>query len=134
MYQPHSIWCHHCGTTFPIADRSAAAEDAEFISATCPVCGSPISVDTPPSQRQMTVSDLEGQLSALINCARAAGVDDVAIVHALSSELEFAAEMHHLGHQFTVQLVDLGLHQLDLQYRPTQDRREILQTRSVNGG
>jgi len=80
----------------------------------------------------VSISDLEIQLRALITTARSSGLDSAVIVNTLRDELEFAAEMGHAGRRFSVQLIDLGPQGGELLHRPLHDRREILQTRSVN--
>ena len=83
-------------------------------------------------KRSMSVDELSTQLGALIASARASGLDADIIVQALRDELEFAAEMAHAGRHFCVQLIDLGPQENNILQRPVHDRREILQTRSVN--
>jgi len=80
----------------------------------------------------VSTGDLETQLRALMTSARASGLDSEAIVHALRDELEFAAEMGYAGRRFCVQLIDLGPQGGEILNRPLRDRRESLQTRSVN--
>jgi hypothetical protein len=85
-----------------------------------------ISDAAPVHQRSQT------ELDALISCARASGLAVETIVRALRDELGFAAEMGRLGHRFCVQLIDLGPPEGLILHRPVRDRREILQSRSVN--
>lgn len=83
-------------------------------------------------KRAMSADDLSSQLGALITSARASGLSAATIVQALRDELEFAAEMAQAGRHFCVQLIDLGPQESNILQRPLRDRREILQTRSVN--
>jgi hypothetical protein len=82
--------------------------------------------------RLVSISDLETRLRALVTSARASGLASEAIVQALRDELAFAAEMGHAGRRFSVQLIDLGPQGGEILRRPVRDRRESLQTRSVN--
>jgi hypothetical protein len=92
-----------------------------------PFCARVVSDAAPVQQRSG-----DRKLDALISRARASGLAAETIVNALRGELEFAAEMAHLGHRFCVQLIDLGPPEGLILHRPVRDRREILQTRSVN--
>jgi hypothetical protein len=96
------------------------------------VCHLLLSAPESPPTRLLSINDLEAELDALISCARASGLAVETIVRALSDELEFAAEMGRLGHRFVVQLIDLGPPEGMILHRPVRDRREILQSRSVN--
>jgi hypothetical protein len=79
-----------------------------------------------------SADELAELLSALITGARQGGLDADVIVQTLRDELEFAAEMAHTGRHFCVQLIDLGPQESNILQRPVRDRREVLQTRSVN--
>jgi hypothetical protein len=79
-----------------------------------------------------SVRDLEEQLGALIADARTCGLNADAIVHALRSKLQYAAEIDHGGHHITVQLIDLGSEEREIHHKLVRDQREILQTRSVH--
>lgn len=128
MPQSRAIQCTNCGTTWAAAERPLEPGGAEV----CPVCQLAVSPGEASARRVSSVSDLVSQLGALIGSARAGGVDDELIVQALRDELEFAAEMAHAGRHFCVQLIDLGPQAGDILQRPVHDRREMLQTRSVN--
>jgi len=65
--------------------------------------------------------------------AHTGGIDAEELVQLLRGELEFAAELTHSGHHFCVQLIDLGVQPGEVLSRPLRDRREMLQTHSVNG-
>lgn len=123
----YMLRCANCGTEWsPDATRSGA--DA----ATCPVCSYTAEVHALVPDIHSR-EDFEQQLSALVTAAWAGGIDTEQIVHLLRNELAFAAELAHAGHQFSVQLVDLGLQTGEMAVRPLRDRRDMLQSRSVNG-
>ncbi|MBK9712450.1 MAG: hypothetical protein IPO81_14210 [Kouleothrix sp.] len=122
MPQQRSVRCTNCGTKWTPKAGVAA----------CPVCQLPMSKGEAALKRAMSADDLSSQLGALITSARASGLSAATIVQALRDELEFAAEMAQAGRHFCVQLIDLGPQESNILQRPLRDRREILQTRSVN--
>ncbi|MDZ4716981.1 MAG: hypothetical protein SH847_00805 [Roseiflexaceae bacterium] len=128
MSQLRRVWCTNCGTDWTVESQA----DTQTTETVCPVCYLPMSTSAVPLMSALSVSDLEEQLSQLMASARASGLNSDAIVHALRGELQFAAEMDHVGHHFNVQLIDLGPDESEIHHRPMRDRREILQSRSVN--
>lgn len=130
MSQLRRVWCTNCGTDWTVENTTESQTQAA--EASCPVCHLPIPISYVPPTRALSVSDLEAQLGDLIADARASGLESEAILHALLNELQFAAEMDHVGHHFNVQLIDLGPDQSHVHQRPIRDRRELLQSRSVN--
>jgi len=132
MTQQPMVRCTNCGTEWYLADSSDEQPGALAVSDACPVCYFPFSsAETAPTP-DMSISDLETQLGALITRARASGLASQAIVQALRDELEFAAEMSDTSRHFCVQLIDLGPQQGLILQRPAHDRRAILQNRSTN--
>lgn len=124
MPQSLATRCTNCGTVWtPTEQRFEQA---------CPVCGMVASTGEAAPQGVSSAGDLASQLSSLISSARLSGLEDETIVQVLRDELEFAAEMAHAGRHFCVQLIDLGPQESDILQRPVRDRREVLQTRSVN--
>ena len=123
----YKLRCANCGTEWsPDATRAGADASA------CPVCHytSEVHALVPSIESR---EEFERQLSELVSAAWASGIDSEQIVHLLRDELAFAAEMAHSGHQFTIQLIDLGVQTGEMAVRPIRDRRDMLQTRSVNG-
>lgn len=123
----YMLRCANCGTEWvPSALQNGA--DA----ASCPVCHYTAEVHAlVPDIRSR--EDFEQQLSALVTAAWSGGVESEQILHMLRDELAFAAELANAGHQFSVQLIDLGVQTGEMAVRPIRDRREMLQSRSVNG-
>jgi hypothetical protein len=132
MTQPRTVRCTNCGMEWTPEARTTDPGLARISAAACPVCHLLLSAPDSSPMRLLSSSDLETELDALISRARASGLAAETIVNALRGELEFAAEMAHLGHRFCVQLIDLGPPEGLILHRPVRDRREILQTRSVN--
>ena len=132
MTQQRTVRCTNCGTEWTLEDRPIHLAGASVSEPTCPVCHLPLSTGETSPLHLVSTGDLETQLRALMTSARASGLDSEAIVHALRDELEFAAEMGYAGRRFFVQLIDLGPQGGEILNRPVRDRREILQTRSVN--
>jgi hypothetical protein len=132
MLQQRSVRCTNCGTEWTPAPRVLDQGGASTGADACPVCHLPLSTsDTAPTDA-VSVDDLANQLGEFIAEARASGLDADAIVQVLRDELEFAAEMAHTGRRFFVQLIDLGPQESTIVQRPVRDRREMLQSRSVN--
>ena len=124
-----SLRCPNCGTAWTIDATLDTPADV-----VCPVCQYHISLAQDDVAPQIDSRDeFESQLSALVTAAHAGGIDSEEIVRLLRDELEFTAELTHSGHQFSVQLIDLGPQPGEVLSRPLRDRRDILQTRSVNG-
>ena len=132
MTQQHTVRCTNCGTEWTLEAHSIHLGGAPAPEPTCPVCHLPLSTGEASPLRIASTDDLETQLRALITSARASGLDTEVIVHTLRDELEFAAEMGHVGRRFSVQLIDLGPQEGEILNRPVRDRRESLQNRSVN--
>jgi len=132
MPQQRVVQCSNCGTKWTPAARSLDQGGASASAAVCPVCQLPLPTGETVVKRSTSVDDLSNQLGALIASARASGLDAAIIVQVLRDELEFAAEMAQAGRHFCVQLIDLGPQESNILQRPARDRREILQTRSVN--
>jgi hypothetical protein len=132
MTQQSTVRCTNCGTEWALEARPLHLDDASVSEPTCPVCQLPLSTGETSPLRLVSTDDLETQLRALMTSARASGLDPEAIVRALRDELEFAAEMGYAGRRFSVQLIDLGPQEGEILNRPVRDRRESLQTRSVN--
>lgn len=120
--------CTNCGTVWTPAEQRAEQEAEQA----CPVCGLVEAAGAAAPARVSSADELAEQLSALINSARLGALDADVIVQTLRDELEFAAEMANVGRHFCVQLIDLGPQEGDILQRPVRDRREVLQTRSVN--
>ena len=132
MLQKRVVQCSNCGTEWNPAPRSLDQGGAPAGADVCPVCQLPVSTSETAPQRLISVNDLSVQLGALIAGARASGLAPDSIVQVLRDELEFAAEMAHVGRNFCVQLIDLGPQESNILQRPARDRREILQSRSAN--
>ena len=132
MNQPCTVRCPNCGMEWTLEARSTDQGVATVSAAACPVCHLLLSVPELSGMRLMSISDLETELDVLMSSARASGLAAETIVDALRDELEFAAEMGHLGHHFVVQLIDLGPREGAILQRPVRDRRAILQSRSIN--
>ena len=132
MTQQRTVRCTNCGTEWALEARSMHLGTASVSKTTCPVCQLPLSMSEMSPQDMLSTDDLEARLRALMTSARASGLNAEAIVHALRDELEFAAEMGHVGRRFSVQLIDLGPQEGEILNRPVRDRREVLQNRSVS--
>ncbi len=128
MPQLSASRCTNCGTVWTPAELQAE----QALARSCPVCGMSEAGGETNSLGVSSAGELADQLGALINSARQGGLPADVIVQALRDELEFAAEMAHAGRHFCVQLIDLGPQESDILQRPVRDRREVLQTRSVN--
>lgn len=128
MPQSQATRCTNCGTVWTPAEQRAEQNSVQA----CPVCGLPQAAGDTVAQGASSIGELADQLGALINSARLGGLDADLIVQALRDELEFAAEMANAGRHFCVQLIDLGPQESNILQRPVRDRREVLQTRSVN--
>ena len=131
MTQQRTVRCTNCGTEWALEARSIHLGGASVSKTICPVCHLPLSTSETSPLDMMSTDDLVTQLRTLISSARASGLDAEAIVQALRDELEFAAEMGHVGRRFSVQLIDLGPQEGEILNRPVRDRRESLQNRSV---
>lgn len=127
MPQPRTVRCPNCGTNWLPPARTFDSRSV----AECPVCQLPVAATDATPQRAMSANELTVQLGALISSARAGGLDDAVIVQKLRDELEFAAEMAHVGRRFCVQLIDLGPQESSILQRPIRDRRESMQQRRV---
>ena len=129
MTEAHSVRCVNCGTSW----ETRAAEPSPAVASVdrarvCPVCKlAPRHQATVPEQR-LSREELERQLSRLITRARASGLDTTTILLALSEELGFAAELGQVGHQFHVQVIDLGLSEGATALRPTRNQRKGFQS------
>ncbi len=122
------IRCANCGTTWPAKAVAFGSSYELAANDICPVCH--LSVDDSNTiARIESVTDLEAQLNSLVRGAWASGLDTESIVGALRGELAFAAELGHAGRRFTVQLIDLGPQEYELQQRPLHDQRELLSNR-----
>ncbi len=128
MPQSQATRCTNCGTVWTPAEQQAEQNSAEA----CPVCGLVELAGGAAAPGVSSADELAELLSALITGARQGGLDADVIVQTLRDELEFAAEMAHTGRHFCVQLIDLGPQESNILQRPVRDRREVLQTRSVN--
>ena len=128
MPQSQATRCTNCGTVWTPAEQRAEQNSVQA----GPVCGLPQAAGDTVAQGASSIGELADQLGALINSARLGGLDADLIVQALRDELEFAAEMANAGRHFCVQLIDLGPQESNILQRPVRDRREVLQTRSVN--
>lgn len=127
-----TVRCTNCGTSWTLEATDASGVRADS-APVCPVCHLPLSLGASAVGLQVSsIGELEAQLDALVNSARASGLDDESIVRALREELAFAAEMGNAGRRFSVALIDLGPQESKVRERPARDRREILQSRSVS--
>lgn len=127
MEESSVLHCANCGYewTQDVLNSSAVQTYA------CPVCEYPVSLEAAPAGASFTADDLAQRLGALMAEARAAGIDDETIVHILSDELEFAAELAHAGRNMCVQIIDLGpLEELAFE-RPVRDRSAVLRRRAL---
>jgi len=129
MSQAEMMRCATCGTEWMLEPALPGTAEGEVVE--CPVCHFRVLNDAMALAAIDSASDLEASLSALIAAAREGGLPSEAILQALREELEFAAELAHVGRNFSVQIIDLGPQDAELVQRPHRDRREILQTRSV---
>jgi hypothetical protein len=121
--------CPNCGNAWTID----VVPDT-LTEAVCSVCQYHISLAPDEVAPQISSrDDFESQLSALVTAAQTGGIDADEIVRLLRDELEFVAELTHGGHQFYVQLIDLGIQTGEVLSRPLRDRRDFLQARSMNG-
>lgn len=123
------IRCANCGTEWSPTVAPSGYGHSASADAVCPVCHLAVAESAASLVAIDSVTDLEARLAALMRGAWASGLDSEAIVHVLRDELVFAAEMRHNGRRFTVQLIDLGPQENELQQRPLRDRRELLNHR-----
>lgn len=135
MMQEELVRCPNCGTEWRPETMRQLQGGIPAASYTCPTCNFRVSATTSDTSATplalASIRDLEDQLRLLIDEARLSGLDEDSIAGALRNELEFITELGHLGHRFSVQIIDLGPQDFELTQRPLRDRREILQTRSV---
>ena len=121
--------CTNCGADRQVdTDSSGPQTSSDDRMTWCPVCS--LEQHTPIPVQPISQSELEYQLRGLIANARTSGLDPRVIVRVLSEELGFAAEMAHIGHQFSVQVTDLGQNPNDvfIEHQPTQNQRSGFQS------
>ena len=105
------LFCTNCGSSFEAADSSRVTNGKLGKEYVCPVCEFyPIWASGLREPGQTAISDFEQSIRQLLIEARNGGLPDANILAVLKGELEFAAETANNGHNFLVQLIDLGSH------------------------
>jgi hypothetical protein len=107
MKQPRALICPNCGALVPAPEpANATALPREVI---CPTCQLHISMGASPGPRQITIDDLEAQLSALVERGLASELPPDELVHMLSNALTVVAESVRPDRHLFVAVFDLGV-------------------------
>lgn len=108
----------------PVNCPNCGAARAELSSEVCQVCYYPVEAPAPArAAHPRTPSDLRTGIDDLLTRARAGGVDHEAILSVLRDELAFAAELARPDRRHSVQVIDIGPHELGLREPLSGDRR-----------
>lgn len=98
--------CSNCGNELKLANESPSTLEPLYI---CPVCHfQEVTTGAARPHKAITLAELATQLKNFLNRARADGVESEEIINILRAEIEFEAEMGHLGRRVMVQIIDLG--------------------------
>ncbi|HMQ30948.1 MAG TPA: hypothetical protein PKD53_09475 [Chloroflexaceae bacterium] len=126
MSSQQAIVCANCGTTMEPPQPGTT-------SVRCRVCQLVNEIGAAPQTLAFTRDSLEHSLGNLLAQARAGGLTSDEIVATLRDELEFAAELAHVGRQICVQIIDLGPSEGQTVQQPVRDRTTVLRGRAVGG-
>lgn len=130
--QSQVLRCRNCGTDWTPPDLPLAAAQCEQIA--CPVCGFyEIAEQHVTPDHTLTPDEVKTEMAHLLDEARASGIPADVIIKMLCREIEFNAEILHRGHRYLVEVIDLGV--LDLELPPTSRpaRLEVLHGEGPRG-
>ncbi|MEI7554294.1 hypothetical protein [Candidatus Chlorohelix sp.] len=120
--------CNNCGNEL----TGTESRTSSGLVYSCSVCHyeevTTISVvSSAASQKTISPTEVANQLKTLLKRAHTAHIESEELINILRAEIEFEAEISHLGRRVIVQIIDLGVQETNTVITTEQNSRETHQ-------
>ncbi|NWJ45718.1 MAG: hypothetical protein HXX08_07555 [Chloroflexi bacterium] len=122
--------CSNCGNELMWTE----SHTSKAFVYSCSVCHyeEVATVSPTASQKSLTTAEMANQLKNLLKRAHADHIESEEIINILRAEIEFEAEMGHLGRRVLVQIIDLGFQETNTEITNDRNSRETLHNHGTN--